>query len=367
MSRLSEVYTLGRTGLRVSRLTLGTMTFGPSTGWGANEETAREIFDCYVDAGGVVFDTAELYTSGTSETWLGRFIAERRMRDRAVIVSKFSYSAEAGNANAGGNGRKNILRAVEGSLKRLNTDYLDLYLLHSWDRLTPVEEVLRTLDDLVGVGKIRHYGLSDTPAWYAARAITLADARGYEPVSALQFEYSLVERAIESEFSDLAVQLGAGLMAWSPLAGGFLTGKYKASDLDRDVGRLARTRESVITSWHKFTDRNFETLAVLQGVARELGRTPAQVALNWVATQPGVATAIVGATRVEQMRDNLMALEFDIPAELRALLDAASRSEPTFPYSFFTPAFLSMQTGGARVGDKPSGYSPRTITGAASG
>jgi aryl-alcohol dehydrogenase-like predicted oxidoreductase len=355
---LKTSYLLGRTGLRVSPLTLGTMTFGQSSGWGADRATAQAIFDCYVEAGGYVFDTADLYTGGNSETWLGEFIAERGLRDRAVITSKFSYNAETGNPNAGGNGRKNILRAVEGSLRRLKTDYLDLYLLHSWDRLTPVEEVVRTFDDLVRSGKVRHVGLSDIPAWYAAHAITTAQLRGYEPISALQLEYSLVERAIEQEFCDLAVTLGAGLMAWSPLGSGLLSGKYRAADLDRDLGRLSRTRQSAIPTFHKFSTANFRVVEVLEQVAADLGRSMAQVAINWVAGQPGVATTIIGATRIEQIEDNLTALDFEIPPELRARLDEAGRPATPFPYSFFTPAFLAAQTGGVPVGDKPARYAP---------
>src|SRR4051812_10343572 len=176
-------YTLGRSGLRVSRLALGTMTFGTERGWGADKQTAAAMVGTYVEAGGNFFDTADLYTGGTSETWLGELIAERGLRDRAVIATKFTYNAEPGNPNAGGNGRKNILRAVEGSLKRLGTDYIDLYILHTWDMLTPAEEVMRTLDDLVRSGKVRHVGLSNMPAWYAGRAQAIAEHRGYGPVT----------------------------------------------------------------------------------------------------------------------------------------------------------------------------------------
>src|ERR671923_2016979 len=190
-------YTLGRSGLRVSRLALGTMTFGTEWGWGADKKTAGALVDAYIEVGGNFFDTADLYTGGTAESWLGEFIAERGLRDKAVIATKFSYNAEPGNPNAGGNGRKNILRAVEGSLKRLGTDYIDLYILHTWDTFTPAEEVIRTLDDLVRSGKVRHVGLSDVPAWYASRAQAIAELRGHEPVSALQLEYSLAERNIE--------------------------------------------------------------------------------------------------------------------------------------------------------------------------
>ncbi|TIN73864.1 MAG: aldo/keto reductase, partial [Mesorhizobium sp.] len=173
-------YTLGNSGLRVGRLALGTMTFGKEWGWGADRDTARAMFDAYVEAGGNFFDTADLYTDGTAEAWLGEFIAERGLRDMAVIASKFTMNMQPGNPNAGGNGRKNIMRAVDASLKRLGTDYIDLYLMHVWDRLTPAEEVMRTLDDLVRMGKVRHVGLSDVPAWYAGRAQAIAELRGYE-------------------------------------------------------------------------------------------------------------------------------------------------------------------------------------------
>ncbi|MEO1648808.1 MAG: aldo/keto reductase, partial [Pseudomonadota bacterium] len=240
-----EYYTLGNTGLKVSRLALGTMTFGDDWGWGADGAASREIFDAYVEAGGNFFDTADLYTNGNSERMLGRFIQESGLRDKAVIATKFSYNAEPGNPNAGGNGRKNIMRAVEGSLERLGTDYIDLYLLHTWDRVTPAEEVMRTMDDLVTSGKVRHIGLSDTPAWYAARAQTIAELRGYERLSALQLEYSLAERNLEDEFTDLATQHGMGIMAWSPLASGLLSGKYRPSQgAPSGEGRLATTAGS---------------------------------------------------------------------------------------------------------------------------
>src|SRR5215471_20353183 len=200
MSRnLNEYMTLGRSGLRVSARCLGTMTFGTEWGWGSEEKVAREVFDRYVDAGGNLIDTADGYTAGHSEEMLGKFISDRGIRDRIVLATKFTFNAEAGNPNAGGNGRKNVYRAIEGSLRRLKTDYIDLYWLHAWDTITPVEEVVATLNDLVRAGKIRHYGFSDTPAWYLARARTLAEKEGKESLVALQLEYSLVERNIERE------------------------------------------------------------------------------------------------------------------------------------------------------------------------
>jgi len=357
---MNQYYTLGNSGLRVSRLALGTMTFGTDWGWGADKETARGLFNAYVEAGGNVVDTADLYTNGASEQWVGEFIRERGMRDRIVLTTKFSYSADPANPNAGGNGRKNMLRAVEGSLRRLGTDYIDLYLLHTWDMLTPVEEVMRSFDDLVRAGKVRHAGLSDVPAWYASRAQAVAQFRGLEPVSALQLEYSLAERSIENEFTALATGQGMGIMVWSPLAGGLLAGKYKASAQGPSgEGRLQTMRASGNPAFAKLSARNFAVAAELEAVAAELGRSMAQVAINWVAGRPGVATVLVGATRQSQLDDNLAALDFEIPPALAARLDAAGRLEPPFPYWFFTPAMQALLAGDRPVGDKPPHYAPR--------
>ncbi|WP_114238414.1 aldo/keto reductase [Dyella sp. C9] len=354
---LDTYYTLGRSGLRVSRLALGTMTFGDNWGWGAAEDTARAMFDRYLEAGGNFIDTADLYTDGASEELLGRFIADSASRDRVVLSTKFSYNAQPGNPNAGGNGRKNILRAVEGSLRRLRTDYIDLYLLHTWDRLTPAEEVVRTLDDLVRAGKIRYAGLSDVPAWYASRAQTWAEAHALTPLVNLQLEYSLVERHIEHEFVPMAGELGMGITAWSPLGMGLLSGKYKPSATGgAGDGRLAKIAGT--PGFDRFTERNWAIVAELEAVATAMGRPMAQVALNWVATQPGIASVIVGATRLAQLDDNLTALAFEIPAGLRARLDAASAPEASFPYWFFGDVQQSRLHGGVAVGNKPAGYAP---------
>ncbi|MBV9388954.1 MAG: aldo/keto reductase [Chroococcidiopsidaceae cyanobacterium CP_BM_ER_R8_30] len=359
---LNSYYTLGRSGLRVSRLALGAMTFGTEWGWGADEDTARQLFNTYIDASGNFIDTADLYTNGTSESWIGKFVAERGLRDRVVIATKFSYNAEPGNPNAGGNGRKNILRAVEGSLKRLGTDYIDLYILHTWDQITPAQEVVRTLDDLVRAGKVRHVGLSDTPAWYAARAQTLAEWRGYEPLSTLQLEYSLVERNIEREFISLGLELGMGVMVWSPLASGLLSGKYKPSEgAFTGEGRLDTLKDSQNPAFQKFTERNWKIIAELENVAKELDRSMAQVAVNWTANRPGIASVIVGATKLLQLEDNLKALDFEIPAELNNRLEAISRPERQFPYSFFEPEIQGMLHGGKSIGLKPVGYYPNVL------
>lgn len=354
---LDQYYTLGRSGLRVSRLALGTMTFGDDWGWGAAEDTARTMFDRYLAAGGNFIDTADLYTEGTSETMLGKFIEQAGVRDRVVLTTKFSYNAESGNPNAGGNGRKNIMRAVEGSLRRLRTDYIDLYLLHTWDRLTPAEEVVRALDDLVRAGKIRYAGLSDVPAWYAARAQTFAEAHALSPLINLQLEYSLVERHIEHEYVPLATELGMGITAWSPLGMGLLSGKYKPSETGgTGDGRLAKVAGA--PGFDRFTERNWQIVAALESVAKELGKPMAQVALNWVATQPGLASVIIGATKLDQLDDNLAALDFAIPAELRMRLNQTSAPATPFPYYMFTDAQQTRLHGGVAVGSKPVEYAP---------
>jgi len=361
-SALNSYYTLGRSGLRVSRLALGTMTFGTEWGWGTDKETARQLVNTYVDAGGNFFDTADMYTNGTSETWLGEFIAEGGLRDKAVISTKFSYNAQPGNPNAGGNGRKNVLRAVEASLRRLGTDYIDLYILHTWDRVTTAEEVMHTLDDLVRSGKVRHVGLSDVPAWYASRAQAIAELRGYEPLSALQLEYSLAQRSIENEFTPLGTEHGMGIMAWAPLANGLLSGKYRPSQ-DGSVGaaRLEVLKGSSHPALTTFSARNLAIVAELEAVAKLLNRSMPEVALNWVANRPGVASVIVGATKLRQLEQNIAALSFDIPADLRKRLDVASAPDKMFPYTLFGDEVQGMLHGGATVGTKPPSYFPTIL------
>jgi aryl-alcohol dehydrogenase-like predicted oxidoreductase len=324
------------------------------------------LFNAYIERGGNLLDTADLYTNGASEQWVGELVRERQLRDRVVIATKLSFNADPANPNSGGNGRKNILRAVEGSLQRLNTDYIDLYILHAWDMLTPVEEVMRTFDDLVRAGKIRHVGLSNTPAWYASRAQAMAQWRGWEPVSALQLEYSLVERTIENEHVALGQSQGMGIMAWSPLGSGLLSGKYKPSrSRDFGVGRLQTMKDANNPAFNKLTERNFKIVAELEAVAHEAGRSMAQVALNWVAGRPGVATVLVGATRKSQLDDNLAALDFELPAALRARLDAVSAQPESSPYTFFTPGMQAMMTGANIVGSKPAGYDTPVLIDAA--
>lgn len=347
MSRsLNEYVTLGRSGLRVSPLSLGTMTFGTEWGWGSEEDVARDVFNTYIDAGGNFVDTANVYTEGRSEELVGKFIDERGLREQVVLATKFTFNPQPGNPNAGGNGRKNIYRALEDSLRRLKTDYVDLYWLHAWDTVTPVEEVVSTFGDLIRAGKIRYYGFSDTPAWYVARAKTIAEQDRRDGLVALQLEYSLVERNIEREHIPAAQELGLGLTPWSPLAGGFLTGKYQQKgDTGEGQGRLQIAKDSGNPIFQRFTTRNWQILKVLTDVAKQLNRPASQVALNWVATQPGVTSTIIGASKLAQLEDNLRYAEFEIPADLRKKLDEVSAIESVHPYGFYKPDFQGWISG----------------------
>jgi Predicted oxidoreductases (related to aryl-alcohol dehydrogenases) len=323
------------------------MTFGTEWGWGSEEEVARSVFNHYVEAGGNFIDTANVYTEGHSEELLGKFISDRSLRNRLVLATKFTFNPEPGDPNAGGNGRKNIYRSIEDSLKRLKTDYIDLYWLHAWDTVTPAEEVVATLNDLVRVGKIRHYGFSDTPAWYVARAKTIAEKEGKDALIALQLEYSLVERNIEREHIPAAQELGLGVCPWSPLAGGFLSGKYKQQgESGEGEGRLQIAKEAGNPRFDRFTTRNWQILKVLADVAKQIDRPQSQVALNWAATQPGITSTIVGASKLSQLEDNLRYSEFEIPVELRKHLDEVSAIDSSNPYGFFTPPFQGWISGG---------------------
>ena len=343
---LTDFRTLGRSGLVVSPAALGTMTFG-TKGWGSADDVSQAVFNGYVDAGGNFIDTADIYSGGCSEELLGGYVADRSLRDKLVLATKFSFNAEAGNPHAGGNGRKNIHRALEGSLRRLRTDYVDLYWMHAYDAVTPVEEVLQTMGDLMRAGKIRYFGFSDLPAWYAVKAATLAAAHGVPGPIALQMEYSLVERGIEHEHVPAARECGMGIMPWSPLAGGFLTGKYQR-DGTAGQGRLSGSNP-FSGPYSKFTERNWSVLNALRKVAAEVGRPPAQVALAWAAAQPGVTTLLLGASKLDQLHDNLAALDLSLTAEQMRALDQGSMSGQASIYGLFKPEGSRMIFGGVGV------------------
>ncbi|MCG5436378.1 aldo/keto reductase [Micromonospora foliorum] len=361
---MNHYYLLGRSGLRVSRLALGTMNFGVDgfhAAYGKTEAEAEPIFRQYLEAGGNFIDTADFYTAGESEKILGRLIDRAGVRERLVLTSKFTNTVDPTDPNASGNGRKHIMRAVEASLRRLGTDYIDLYLLHTWDRITPVEEVVHTLDDLVRAGKIRYAGLSDVPAWYAARAQSYAEAHGLAPTINLQLPYSLVSRGIEAEYVAMAQTMGMGLTAWSPIASGLLSGKYRRTgDGLSGSGRLtnpdAGGREVSPSEW--------QVIEALESVAADLGRSMAQVAINWVATQPAVASVIIGASSAEQVGSNFESLDFEIPADARRRLEEASAPQFGGPYVMFTPQYQSwVVSPGLGIGDKPAGYAPPVFNG----
>ena len=351
---LPDYRTLGRSGLVVSPISLGTMTFG-TTGWGADASVARSIFNAYREAGGNFVDTADIYAGGASEELVGRFIKEGSHRDEIVLATKFAFNASAspltassagrGNPNAGGNGAKNIFRALEGSLRRLGTDYIDLYWMHIWDGVTPVEEIVQTLGDLVRAGKIRYFAFSDMPAWVAMKAATIAAERRVPGPIAMQVEYSLVARDIEREHIPAAREAGMGVMPWSPLAGGLLTGKYRRDD----TGGTGRLSGSNPFGDSKFTDRNWAVLDVLRAVAAEQARPMAQVALAWVIAQPGVTATIVGASKVPQLEDNLAALEVALTPDQLQRLSGASAIVPGFSDSLTAPAVRRMVFGGNDV------------------
>lgn len=351
---LSAFRTLGRSGLVVSPLALGTMTFGPGA-WGADEAASRDVFNAYRAAGGNFVDTADIYSGGESERLVGRFITETKSRDEIVLATKFAFNGSAspltgaqagsGNPNAGGAGAKNIHRALDASLRRLGTDYVDLYWMHIWDGVTPVEEIVQTLGDLVRSGKIRYYALSDLPAWLAMKAATLAAERGVPGPIAIQVEYSLVARDVESEHVPAAREGGMGVMPWSPLAGGFLTGKYRRDDTS-DSGRLSGANPF---GQSKFADRNWLVLDTLKAVAAEVERSPAQVALRWVMQRPGVTSTLIGVRDAAQLAGNLVATEFALSDDQMSRLNEASAPVAGFSASLTAPMIRRMVFGGNDV------------------
>ncbi|MEV0839996.1 aldo/keto reductase [Actinocatenispora sera] len=324
---------LGRSGLRVSPLALGAMTFGSDWGWGADRDETRRIVDAYVDRGGNFIDTADVYTNGTSERLVGEMAAGRR--DRFVIATKYTSNTDPDNPNAGGNHRRNMVRSVEDSLRRLGTDYIDLLYLHAWDSTTPVEEVLRGMDDLVRSGKVVYVGISDTPAWQVSRMQAIADLRGWSPLVALQIEYSLVERTVERELIPMAAELGLGVVPWSPLASGVLTGKYDRSDLvAAGTGSPTGSRRDIAAGNGALTERALDIADAVAKVAAELDTTPSRVAIAWDLQNPAVTAPILGVRTLAQLEDNLGALDIEFTADQLAALDAASSVPLGFPHEF---------------------------------
>jgi aryl-alcohol dehydrogenase-like predicted oxidoreductase len=314
---------LGRSGLKVSELCLGTMGFGTEGGWGADKETSFAIIDEFANAGGNFLDTANVYKLGTSEKIIGDYISNHD-RDYFVLATKYTLKDNLTNPNASGNNRKNMMRSVEESLKRLKTDFLDVLYLHIWDNITPIDEVLRGLDDLIRQGKINYAAISDTPAWVVAKGNTLAELMGWSQFIALQVEYSLIQRTPERELIPMAKHFGMTVTPWAPLAGGALTGKYLKGQQGRVKAESNRR------------DENSERITkVVMDIADEVGVSPAHVALKWTMQQGFSCTPIVGATKVDQLKDNLKTIDLTLTADHLKRLDEASAIKLGFPGDFF--------------------------------
>lgn len=341
---------LGRSGLRVSPLALGAMTFGADWGWGADKDEARRIFDAYVDRGGNFIDTANQYTNGTSERLLGEFAAEKR--DDLVLATKYTLSERMGDPNSGGNHRKSMVRSVESSLRRMNTDYIDLLYLHVWDATTPAEEILRSMDDLVRAGKVLYVGISDTPAWQVSRMQAITDLRGWTPLVALQIQYNLIERTGERDLIPMAHELGLGVVPWSPLASGVLTGKYSRADLEIGNGAASAegTRKNIAAANGALTERGLTIGEAVKEVADQMGGTPSQVALAWTLRNPAVTAPIIGARTLAQFNDNLGALEVRFDQAHLDTLDNVSAVDLGFPHEFLAlPLTKAVAFGGVMI------------------
>ncbi|MEM9454248.1 MAG: aldo/keto reductase [Myxococcota bacterium] len=356
---LDHYVTLGRSGLRVSPLCLGTMTFGEDWGWGTSVQESTAILDRFIERGGNFIDTANMYTKGHSEKIIGDHVGrDPAKRDRLVIATKFTGNMYRKDPNGGGTNRKAIVQQCEHSLRRLQTDYIDLYWMHAWDHFTPIEETMRALDDLVAAGKVRYVGVSDTPAWKVTQANMLAEMNRWTRFVGLQIEYSLIQRTVEGELVPMAQELGLGVTPWSPLKGGVLTGKFT-----RDSDRKSERGDWVNPLLNEDT---FKLVDILVDIAQTLDSTPARVALRWVQNRPGVTSTIIGARRMEQLDDNLACLDLELPAEATATLDEATKPALPFPYDFLRamPGFFGnganingLQT--SEVGFSPEGDDDR--------
>lgn len=346
MSLTLDTYRLlGHSGLRVSPLALGTATFGTDWGWGAERDEARKLFDLYVDRGGNFIDTAGTYTDGSSELLLGEFIRENR--ESLVLATKYTTQRRPGDPNSGGASRKNLVASVEASLRQMRTDYLDLLFLHVWDFATPVEEILRGLDDLVRQGKILYVGISNAPAWQVSRMQTIADFRGWSPLVALQIEYSLIERTGERDLIPMAPEMGLGVTPYSPLGGGVLTGKYRRDDLTAaHLASEGSSRGSFNAALGTVTERNLTIADVLKDIAVELGCTPAQAGLAWMLQNPDITSPVIGARTPAQLEENLGALDVDLTTDQLTRLDDASAIDLGYPHRMLASDHIRNVTAG---------------------
>ena len=334
---------LGKSGLRVSELCLGAMTFGEDWGSflkGASKEESKKIFDLFVQAGGNFIDTDNVYQNGTSEKYVGEFIAPER--DKFVLATKYTLTTNPDDPNAGGNHRKNLFQSVNASLKRLNTEYIDLLWVHIWDYMTPIEEVMRSLDDLIRSGKVLYIGISDAPAWVVSRANTISELRGWSYFIGLQIMYSLIERTPERELLSMARSLDIGVTAWSPLGMGVLAGKYNKDNKNKEPKRFDPNHPMASTF---VNERNISIAKEVQTIANEIGKTPSQVALNWIINQKqkGVIIPILGVRTQAQIIDNLGCLEFELESEHMKRLDEKSKIELGFRYDFISSDIIRNQ------------------------
>lgn len=352
--QLDHYVTLGRSGLRVSPLCLGAMTFGEDLGWGSSVEESQKIMDRFIELGGNFIDTANFYTKSHSEKIIGDHIGkDKARRDRLVIATKFSGNLYPGDPNGGGSGRKSIISAAENSLRRLQTDYIDLYWLHNWDVHTPIDETMAALDDLVRSGKVRYIGVSDTPAWKIVEANMLAKFRGWSSFIGLQVEYSLLERTIEQELVPMALEHGLGITPWSPLKSGALSGKYTREN----INTVEKGRGAFVESY--LNEKTFALLDELTALAKAKDTTVAKVALSWVVSKPGVTSTIIGARTLRQLEENIGSLPVVLTEQERKHLDELTQPKFGFPQSM-QPIFPLIHHGGMTVNGVTAGFSPFT-------
>jgi aryl-alcohol dehydrogenase-like predicted oxidoreductase len=345
---LDHYVTLGRSGLRVSPFCLGTMTFGEDFGWGSSVADSEAIMDRYIERGGNFIDTANLYTKGHSEKIIGDHLAkDAGKRDRLVLATKFSGNHYPGDPNGGGSNRKSIIAACEQSLRRLRTDYIDLYWLHNWDKHTPIDETMSALHDLVGAGKVRYLGISDTPAWKVTQAQMLAEFRNWTPFVGLQIEYSLLERTVEGELIPMALELGMGVTPWSPLKGGVLSGRHTREN----ASKVEPSKRAWITG--DLGDATYKVIDELARIAGQLDTSVARVSLAWVQARPGVSSTILGARTLAHLDDNLAALDVELTSEHVAALDKLTTPALNFPAQFLGMA-AAIQAGGTTINGEPS-------------
>ena len=355
---LDHYVTLGRSGLRVSPFCLGAMTFGEDLGWGSSVEESQQIIDRFIELGGNFIDTANFYTKSHSEKIIGDHIGRHsERRDRLVLATKFSGNLYPGDPNGGGSGRKSIIAACENSLRRLQTDYIDLYWLHNWDVHTPIDETMAALDDLVRAGKVRYIGVSDTPAWKIVEANITARFRGWSSFIGLQIEYSLLERSVEQELVPMALELGLGITPWSPLKSGVLSGKYTR----HNAGQLKPDRGFIADGF--IGEKTYAIVDELELIAKAHESTVARVALAWVQAQPGVSSTIIGARRIAQLEDNIKALDIKLSADELGRLNTLTQPTFGFPQSI-QPWFPAIHNGGTSVNGV---YAPATAFGVEKG